>query len=328
MTSGRAALVLLLALLGSARARADAFDDADRTLSGLESRAGEIAAPRLAGRYSSEADCLARFDLDALMRAATSDAMISDLSRQMDPVVQYSFRYYTCVAAASGDDSVCGRLAAFDHYAAPHPRLECLRYSKELIYIRALMTGAPNLRALCRADLTHPEDNEFRSEDIDPVCSIMLADYRRPAEACGKLTHYFIKPSQPKKCRAWLGSLLGDEAGCRALGDNDVRERCFSYAYFHKALETGDVKDCRGSAICEMFLGGGATSCGSYTRRIATHVCRFQPERNARLAEERAGLAADIQKAEEDFKSLPSGPAADARRRRLELVRRRLGTVP
>jgi hypothetical protein len=325
VTAARAALCLLLLAGGGGGARADAFDDADETAARLDARISVFNSPRLAGRYANEADCLARFDLDALLRDAKSTAMISDLSGQMDPVVQYSFRYYTCVAAVRKDENACGLLSLFDDYARPHPHLECTRYSKELIFIRALMTGGPNLPALCRADLTHAEDNEFLARDIDPVCAIMLADYRRPSEACGKLAHYNIKPSQLKKCEAWLGSFSGDDVPCRGLEFNDVRERCFAYAYFHKARETGDVKDCKGSGICEMFMGGGEPACAYYSRRISAHLCPLQDKRNARMEKERADLEADLDKAESSLNSLPPGAAADLRRKRLQRVRRLLG---
>lgn len=323
MRRALAACLLLLAG-GAALARAGALEDADEALPRLASRVARVESPRLAGRYASEADCLKRFDLDALTRDATQTAMIDDLGEQMDAVVQQSFRYYTCATAARGDQSACAALSAYDDYARPHPRLECERYSKELVYIRALMTGAPGLRALCRADLTHPEDVEFRPADFDKVCSIMLADYRRPAAACGRLVPYFVKPAQLERCEAWFGSFSGDDAGCRRLGDGDVRERCFAYAAFSKARASGDVKDCGGSGICEMFMGGGAASCAFYTRRIAANVCSRQSQRNAELAKERAGLAADIAKTEAAVEALPPGPGRESRLKSLRLLRGRL----
>ncbi len=318
----------LLLLLAAASARAGTFDRVDEKLARLGERAAKLEEPRLAGRYASEADCRARFDLDALTRDATSSALIDDLADQRDMLVQQSFRYYTCAAAARGDDGVCEPLGAYDDYARPHPRLECTRYSKELIYIRALMTGGTNLPALCRADLTHPEDVEFRPDDFDKVCSIMLSDYRRPAAVCGKLTAYFVKPAQVDKCEAWFASFSGDEAGCRRLGDNDVRERCFAYSYFSKAHASGDVKDCKGAGICEMFMGGGPASCAFYTRRIAANLCRYQPKRNAALAKERAALAKDLASVEAEVKSLPSGPEAEARLATLRFLRRGPGKRP
>lgn len=324
MTAARLLLGLILLAAAAAPARAGAYDKVDEALERVGEQLSKIEAPRLAGRYASEADCLKRFDLDALIRDATSGAMIDDLAWQMDGVVQQSFRYYTCAAAARGDDAACAPLAAFDDYARPHPRLECQRYSKELVYIRALMTGAPNLHALCRASLTHPEDVEFRPEDFDAACSIMLADYRRPAAACGRLLPYFVKPAQLEKCEAWFASFSGDVAGCRQLGDNDVRERCFSYAYFSRARATGDVKDCRGSGICEMFMGGGEAGCAYYTRRIAANLCRYQSGRNGGLARKRAGLKAEVASVEAALKALPPGPGTDARCKNLEFARSRL----
>lgn len=316
------ALLALVLLAAAAPGFAGGYDDVDEQIARAGERLAKIEAPRLAGRYASGADCLERFDLDALTRDATSPAMLDDLGRQADFVVQHSFRYYTCKAAERGGDAACAGLAAYDDYARPHPRLECERYSKELVFIRALMTGGTDLPALCRADLTHPEDVEFQPKDFGAACAIMLSGYKDPKAACAKLTPLFVKSAQVEKCEAWLGSLSGDDRGCRRLGDNDVRERCFAYAAFSRARSSGDAKRCDGAGICEMFMGA-EPGCAMYVRRIARFVCPSQDKRNARLAKERAALAAALDKAEADLKALPPGPGVGARLETVRLFRRR-----
>lgn len=320
-------LLALVLLAAAAPARAGTYDAVDEELAAAGRLLAKIEAPRLAGRYASGADCLKRFDLDALTRDATSPAMLDDLGRQADFVVQHSFRYYACKAAERGDDAACAGLAAYDDYARPHPRLECERYSKELVFIRALMSGGTGLPALCRADLTHPEDVEFQPKDFDAACSIMLSGYRSPKEACAKLTPLFVKPAQVEKCEAWLGSMSGDVRGCRRLGDNDVRERCFAYAAFARARASGDAKDCGGAGICEMFMDA-APGCEMYVRRIADFVCPAQDKRNARLAKERETLNAELDKAEAALAALPPADGTAARLESLRGLRRRLRRKP
>lgn len=311
-----------LTIAGAVRAEGDS-SAANWAESRIEEQLSALETPRLAGRYGDAAACRKDFSVDAIVRAAQSGAMIEDLGPDMDYVAQYSYRYYTCAAFAAGSDRVCAPLAVFDHFARPHPLYECERYSKELAHVHALMTGASDAPALCRASLTHPEDIEFRPADIGTVCAMEASERSDPEGLCRRLGPYFVKPGQFVKCRAWFLSMAGDDAGCREMGDNDVRERCYAYAAFHRARASGDPSACGSSAICRLFMGGGAASCEDYSRKIAARVCRRVPAANARRAREIAALARAFTLADHELQALSPGLDQDAGRRRLEALRRR-----
>jgi hypothetical protein len=274
MSAAAAALAVLLSAgappVSAAAPAREALDRARDELHGLE-------ALELLGRETGAAGC-AGLTVDALMESAKKEnALTTGLSPVQDQVVQLAFRYYTCRAFAEKSAAVCGRLTPFDGFARPNPRLECARYSGELFFAHATMTDAPDLLDRCRANLTHPEDNEFRAEDTEKVCAIVMRLRHEPNAVCSELEPLFLKKRQLEKCRAWFGGLNGEAAGCRELSDNDVKERCLAYAAFRRARRAGDAAACGGekhSALCRLFMGGGVASCADYERRIRAGVCR------------------------------------------------------
>lgn len=240
------------------------LDAAERSLIGLEA-----VEPQEAGPFCSTA-----LRLDALMDRTRRKGFPAVLASSEDFAIQYSYRYYTCRALAEQDQGACAALEPINDLAQPHPRLECERYSRELLFARSLILRSPDVRSRCMAALTHPEDDEFKPADRPRACELTIAGYRQPQRTCDRLEPIFLKKHQTPKCVAWMSGLAGNRQGCMAMPPIDVRERCLAYADFQAARAAGDAARCGKEPLCRVLMGEGASACQAYADLIQANACR------------------------------------------------------
>lgn len=292
---GAALAACLLASAARGQEPSETFRLAEEALAQADGRLQEARGliEVLPSGASSPSDCAGAFSLDKLLDTTKRHGRFPpSLDSVQNLVVQYSYRYSTCLAFVEGRDASCDKLLPFADFARPRPHLECRRYYRELRFAHALMTGEGDAMPKCLESLDHPEDREFRARDAERACRLVVAGYSDPARTCAELSPYFIKRRQLRKCQAWLGGLGGDERGCQGLPENDVKERCLAYAAYRKAQRSGRASACAGSALCLAFLGTAGSPCQAYADFVGQAVCRSLAQIREKASREVPGLLA------------------------------------
>ncbi|MBI3554113.1 MAG: hypothetical protein HY077_16575 [Elusimicrobia bacterium] len=228
----------------------------------------------------------------AAASADSADALLGILSSVKTPdarLMGLAELDSACLAYASGQSGLCGRLKAFpirleygkaEKKSLARPQAYdflCLSDYYDLSFSRAKSAGdGPGMREACRGHEEMGHAN-FRAGTVDEACAVMSEPSTDPETACRMLEPYFARRSSFELCPKEMRLLAGDADLCKDLGgEPTAQEVCEANAAFRTASLLREPARCGDSALCRAAMGAGPQACAPYAQKARMLACRLE----------------------------------------------------